>query len=109
MYANLPGKLPGEEYGHLLGTDFGTIDALLGRHAGFRTPAGVNRPIGGPSPWYQAERVTKARAAALEQAGQPYRVVAQARGYVQGVPGEMRIFIESQGAVLEDSGWIANQ
>ena len=106
MYANVPGKQPGEDYSHLLGTDFGTIDALLGRHGGFRQQASLNRPIGGSSPWYNAERAAKASAEALEQAGRPYRVVAQARGYVNGVPAETRMFVESEGTVVQDSGWV---
>jgi Domain of unknown function (DUF4157) len=101
----------GTDFGHLLGPDFGHIDAELGRYGGFPQNPAVNRPLGASAPpplWYQAERVTVADAASLSQAGTPFRVVTEARGFTGGVPAETRIYLESNGVIVRDSGWIAN-
>src|SRR5262249_39748359 len=95
MYADAPGIRPGEDFGHLLGPDFGHIDAQLGVHGGFPQTASVNRPLGGDAPWYSAERTAKARALELDGAGVPYRVVGQAQAHVNGIPAQTRIFVES--------------
>jgi hypothetical protein len=108
MYADAPDIRHGEDFGHLLGPDFGHIDAQLGVHGGFPQTASVNRPIGGAAPWYAAERTAKARALELDRAGVPYRVVGQGRGHMKGIPAHTRIFVESNGQVVFDSGWIAN-
>jgi hypothetical protein len=109
MYSGTPGMKAGEDYGHLLGVDFGTIDAEVGRHGGFRQASWVNRPLGAqPAQWYNAERAALDEALRLKSAGQPYRVVAQAEEFVNGVPARTRIAVESNGAVTYDSGWIAN-
>ncbi|MBK8211886.1 MAG: hypothetical protein IPK78_20025 [Rhodospirillales bacterium] len=109
MYAGVPGMQAGEDYGHLLGADFGNIDAVIGRYGGFRQASSVNRPLGvAPALWYNAERIALATALQLKQSAQPFRVVAEARGFVNGVPAETRIFVESSNAIVYDSGWIAN-
>jgi hypothetical protein len=108
MYANAEGIRAGEDFGHLLGPDFGHIDAQLGSHGGFPQTSSVNRPIGGPAPWYTAERTAKARALELDRAGVPYRVVGQGRGHTKRIPADVRIFVEANGAIVFDSGWIAN-
>jgi hypothetical protein len=110
MYAGTPGMKPGEDYGHLLGVDFGHIDAQTGRYGGFRQASSVNRPTGGgTSPeWYTAERVVLEKALRLQMAGAPFRVVARAEGYVNGVPARTCLRLEVGGIVVHDSGWIAN-
>jgi hypothetical protein len=41
-------------------------------------------------------------------AGAPFRVVARAEGYVNGVPARTCLRLEVGGIVVHDSGWIAN-
>jgi hypothetical protein len=107
MYAGRPGVGGDADFGHLLGIDFGHIDAQLGRSGGFPQRASINRPMGaGPALWYQAERQALRDALGLKQSGRPFRVVAEARGYVDGVPAETRITVESEGSVVFQSNWI---
>jgi hypothetical protein len=108
MYGGSP--RPGTDYAHLLGIDFGTIDAQVGRHGGFAGDPAMNRPLGEVDPlWYEAERRTLDSALNLRDAGRPFRVVAEARGHdAHGVPSETRLRLESNGTVVEDSGWIPN-
>lgn len=109
MYEGVPNISAGEDYGHLLGIDFGHIDAQVGRYGGFRQAAAMNRPLGVQQAlWYDAERVALDQALQLKRANQPFRVVAEARGYVNAVPAETRIFVESSNGVMFDSGWIQN-
>jgi uncharacterized protein DUF4157 len=109
MYAGVPGMGPGEDYGHLLGIDFGNIDAQVGRYGGFRQAAAVNRPLGVQQAlWYDAERTALDQALQLKRANQSFEVVTNARGYVNGVPSETRIYVSSSSGVMYDSGWIAN-
>ena len=109
MYAGTPGMSPGEDYGHLLGVDFGNIDAQVGRYGGFRQASAINRPLGSqPALWYDAERTALDQALQLKQANQPFEVIAEARGYVNAVPAETRIYVKSGSGVVYDSGWIGN-
>ncbi len=111
MYSGLPNlDTSREDFGHLLGIDFGHIDAQVGRFGGFRQASSVNRPLNAntPSPWYDAERATLAEALRLQNSGQPLRVVAEARNFTNGVPAATRIYLESNGRIVRDSGWIAN-
>lgn len=113
MYASAPGTgaAAGRDYGHLLGIDFGHIDAQLGRHGGVAMKSNINRPTtGATAPWYDAERTAMDRALQLKQAGQPYQIVGEARGYdAAGVPAETRLRVESAGNTVFDSGWIDNR
>lgn len=109
MYAGVPGMGPGEDYGHLLGKDFGNIDAQVGRYGGFRQAAAVNRPLGVQQAlWYDAERTALDQALQLKRANQSFNVVTEARGFTNGVPSETRIYVSSTSGVMYDSGWIAN-
>jgi hypothetical protein len=109
MYAGTPGMKPGEDYGHLLGIDFGTIDAQLGRHGGFRQASYMNRPLGvQPALWYDAERTALDVALQFKRSKQPFEVIAEARGYTKGVPAETRIRVKASAGLVFDSGWIAN-
>jgi hypothetical protein len=109
MYAGVPGMGPGEDYGHLLGIDFGNIDAQVGRYGGFRQASAINRPLGVQQAlWYDAERSALDQALQLKRANQPFQVVAEARAYTNAVPAETRIYVESSNAIVYDSGWIPN-
>jgi len=104
LYSKLPGVQSGEDFGHLLGIDFGHIDADLGIQGGFRQAHGVN--IG---PWRRAEEQALSAALVREQQGLDFVVTAEARDFANSVPSSTRITVTSkQGAVLYDSGWIAN-
>ena len=111
MFAGVEGVgvAEGRDYGHLLGVDFGTIDAQVGRYGGFPQRSSVNRPSGGePAQWYNAERAVLAEALRLKEAGLPFRIVGEARGFENGIPSATRLRLESDGAIVFDSGWIAN-
>jgi hypothetical protein len=109
-YKDAPGYEEGEDFGHLLGIDFGHIDAELGRYGGFPQPAYLNRDTGeGKAPlWYQAERAALKVALALHEKKLPYRVEAQARGHEDGRPAEICIAVFSGDTKVYDSQWIAN-
>jgi hypothetical protein len=111
MYDNIPGIQTGEDYGHLLGIDFGHVDAQLGHFGGFRQAAHVNRPTGeaGRTPaWYNAEREVLRLAVQAHKAGRQYLVIARADGHVGGRPGRSRIYLVVDGTVMFDSDWISN-
>ena len=110
IYDNAPGVTPGTDYGHLLGVDFGHIDAQLGRHGGTAMTPDINRPLGQiDAAWYNAERAAVTRALQLQEAGTPFRVVAEARGHdANGVAAATRLRIEVNGVPNFDSGWIGN-
>jgi hypothetical protein len=111
MYDNIPGIQTGEDYGHLLGIDFGHVDAQLGHFGGFRQAAHVNRPTGeaGKTPaWYNAEREVLRLAVQAHKAGREYLVIARADGHVDGRPGRSRIYLVVDGTVMFDSDWISN-
>ena len=96
------------DYGHLLGVQFGTIDAQLGMHGGIPQASNVNRPLGKkPALWYNAERIAFKKAIALHKAGTPYEVIAEARYPQNGVP-ETQIRVIG-GEENYESGWIASQ
>ena len=104
-----PDYRPGDDYGHLLGIDFGHIDAQVGRAGGGPQASGVNRlGAGGGGDWYLAEREAARQAWGLKGNGEPMRVVAQAKDYVGTRAGSNRIYVESDGRIVYDSGWIAN-
>jgi hypothetical protein len=104
-----PDYRPGDDYGHLLGVDFGHVDAQLGRAGGGPQASGVNRVgAGGGGDWYLAEREAARQAWVLKANGQPMRVVAQARNFQGARAGETRIYVESDGRIAYDSGWIPN-
>lgn len=104
LYDNLPGQRPGEDFGHLLGIDFGHVDAELGLQGGFRQTHGVN--IGA---WRRAEERALAAALQRQEQGLEFLVTAEAQGFSNGVPSATRIHVATPGGtVLYDSGWIAN-
>jgi hypothetical protein len=108
MYDKLPGKQANEDFGHLLGIDFGHIDARLGPYGGYRQTSSVNRPTGEGKPhWYNAERDALKAALSLLQQGKPYFVKAQAKGHINGIPQEARITVESEGKIVYDSQWLS--
>lgn len=110
VYQNAPGIKTGEDFGHLLGIDFGHIDAELGRHGGFPQAAYLNRDTGGGKQplWYDAERKALEAALKLHQENKPYRVEARAQGYVNGRPNQTRIIVYSGSEKVFDSKWIPN-
>jgi hypothetical protein len=104
-YSSFEGLQTNENYGHLLGVQFGGIDAQIGRFGGFRQAASVNLSGGA---WRSAEEAAFRATVQLHEAGQSYRVVAQAGGFVNKAPSSTRIFVESGNRIVYDSGWIAN-
>ncbi|WP_404331982.1 hypothetical protein [Mesobacillus maritimus] len=106
-FTKIPGMEAGKDFGHLLGIRFGHIDAQLGPHGGFPQPSELNRFTG---EWFRAEDKVFKAALRLQDTGQSFRVVAQAKGYKNGVPSHIRIFLESDRKIVSgtDSGWVAN-
>ncbi len=98
----------GMDFGHLLGIMFGHIDAQLGPLGGFPQARALNQFTGR---WFRAEQKVHREALNLQELGRPFRVVAQARGYANGIPEEIRIFLEVGGQPVlgTDSGWMRNR
>jgi hypothetical protein len=108
FYKNAPGtgKAAGYDYGHLLGVQFGNLDAATGRNAGVPMASTINQ---GGGAWHAAESRI---AANLEQVGSaPYRLVGEATDFKGSVPGKVRLRLEvgpPNGHLSVDSGWIPN-
>jgi hypothetical protein len=97
----------GKDFGHLLGILFGHMDAQLGPFGGFPQARALNQFTGR---WFRAEQTVHREALKLQELGRAFRVVAQARDYANGIPAEIRIFLEVGGQPVPsaDSGWIRN-
>jgi hypothetical protein len=42
----------------------------------------------------------------LQTASKPFHKVAEVRNFIKGVPTEWRIYVESEGKIVYDSGWL---
>lgn len=100
---NYPQRIKGFDFGHLGGrSEFGTNDWLSQFHGGFPMEAAFNRTGG----WAIAEGKSGVAAHQLFEQGLPFLKVAQARGFVNGVPSEVRIYVESARNMVYDSDWM---
>jgi hypothetical protein len=96
-------KIPGFDYGHVGSVkEFGTKDVLLGPRGGFPQEANFNRS----GAWRVAEERVFVAACQLEGQGKPFLKVAEVRNFVDGVPSEWRAYVESEGKLVYDSGWL---
>ena len=98
-----PQKIPGFDYGHVGGIEaFGTNDILLQTRGGFPQAAAMNR-VGA---WRVAEEASNGIVFRLQSLGLEFNKVAEVRNFVNGVPSEWRLYVESAGSLVFDSGWL---
>ncbi|SEE85141.1 protein of unknown function [Rhizobiales bacterium GAS191] len=98
-----PQKIPGFDYGHVGGIEaFGTNDILLQTRGGFPQAAFMNRS----GAWRIAEQQSNSVVFDLQNRGLGFNKVAEVREFVNGVPTEWRLYVESGSNIVYDSGWL---
>jgi hypothetical protein len=101
-YRDAP-TLPGHDFGHVGSIEtFGHNDFLLQAHGGFPQESTFNQE----GEWRKAEQRVFSTALQLHEQGKPFLKVAQVRNFVNGVPTEWRAYVESEGQMAYDSGWL---